>query len=302
MLSCGKTFSIHRDAPCSLAFIPGHEKLASGAHQWDDDKKDVIGVVKLWRYDGSICMVLRDLALNGQVAVSPDGKLLAAGCTDGSVQLHDIATKTLARTLAGQSEYALPRFSPDGEVLAVGGDSAPIVLYDTAEWKPTASLECEGAYRFALCPRGRHLAAGESEGEVRVWNLATLERRQFRQMSRAVCGIAFAPDGGPLVTACADKQLDAWDLGADFARGRFPEMKHCVRDLVFLPDGRLVTGDEAGWLLVWDAKARQCLFAAEAGAEVVALAADPAGARIVSAGPKGEVTFWEVKARAESAR
>ncbi len=65
------------------------------------------------------------------VAFSPDGKILAAAKSDGTIGLWDAATGHKLRTFVC-SYYALSiAFSPDGKKLVSGGDSGMITLWNT---------------------------------------------------------------------------------------------------------------------------------------------------------------------------
>jgi WD40 repeat protein len=98
------------------------------------------------------------------LAYSPHGRLLAAGCTDGSIAMIDCEARMLQGTLLGHGR----------EVTAI-----------------------------TFAPDGRTLVSGSWDGTVRLWHVATrqelftLEDR-FGQTIRSV---VFTPDGGTLVTS-----------------------------------------------------------------------------------------------------
>ncbi|MCI0455861.1 MAG: serine/threonine protein kinase, partial [Gemmataceae bacterium] len=84
----------------SLAFSPDGTKLAAGfgwphTNHWNHDQ-----VIKVWevRPPREVCTLpVRNVVPS--VAFSPDGKLLAAACHDGTVRLWDVGTWQAVRTL-----------------------------------------------------------------------------------------------------------------------------------------------------------------------------------------------------------
>jgi WD40 repeat protein len=65
------------------------------------------------------------------VALSPDGRQLAAGTENGLVELRDTATGRLLRTFDWEcGPIAALAFSPDGCTCAAGSQTAQIVVWD----------------------------------------------------------------------------------------------------------------------------------------------------------------------------
>jgi WD40 repeat protein len=118
------------------------------------------------------------------VAVSPDGKLVASVADDMACKLHEAATGKLVHELRGHKErtptnyismlYACA-FSADAKLLATGDKVGHIVVWDVASGKSVTTLESPGMYTWdgrqrihsiggirslAFSPDGKRLAVG----------------------------------------------------------------------------------------------------------------------------------------------
>jgi protein kinase-like protein/WD40 domain-containing protein len=198
-------------------------------------------------------------ALFGNVAFSPDGKLLVAGL-DGHAYLWDVASGLSVATLtAPGGGPGYEAFSPDGELLAdADGSWNRVYLWDVATGRRTATLIPPGVGAIAgvaFSPDGKLLAVGDST-RVFVWDTATGRLALSLVNARDDGGVAFSPDGTLVAGAGATGRGPAFVWNA--ATGQrdatlYDPGGQSVDDVAFSPDGKLLAvGDTDGSIYLWD--------------------------------------------------
>jgi WD40 repeat protein len=215
----------------SLSFRPDGQLLAAGEQN----------TVQLWQVSDPRHPVRIGSPLPGwgpgtadsfvaSMAFSPDGRTLAVGSDNRSVQLWDVAdpahpvplgTPLHAVTSQGVGSVS---FSPDGHTLAVGGNDGTIRLWNVADPAHPVSagepLTGNGGIveSVAFSPNGQVLASGNASGTVELWDVrdparASMLGKPLTGQTSLVYAVAFSPDGRTLASGSLDQTIRLWNVG-----------------------------------------------------------------------------------------
>jgi WD40 repeat protein len=210
------------------------------------------------------------------VALSPDGRTLAAGSERG-LSLWDIdARERRWRTEKLRIDVTQLAFSPDGRLLAA----------HTIQWKGT---------------KGRD--------EVRVWETASGDQVHVIGVDDWPFSVVFSPDSATLAVAVGfdidarpDKEggagsgVQLWETQGWRLRHRFLCASEEVKNVTFSPDGKLLAATHADrTATLWDPKrGTQVHVLEDAAGEQTCLAFSPDGKKLATGNHDGWISFWEV--------
>jgi WD40 repeat protein len=149
------------------------------------------------------------------VALAPDGRLLAVR-SDPAVPLLDVRTGQVLATLEHPQRPSLSAFSPDGLLLATAtGSSRRVWLWDVASRRCVTKLRAfrQAPEALAFHPEGRLLAAGSTDGLIRLWDTVNLkEVAALDWKVGPIRALAFAPDGMTAAAAAPKGTVVVWDV------------------------------------------------------------------------------------------
>jgi WD40 repeat protein len=214
------------------------------------------------------------------------------------------AHKVPVALLADTKPVVAVAFSPDGAMLATGssdwiGWTGQVRLWSVSSGRELRRLSpgwTSGVSGLAFTANGARLAAGGTDGVVRVWHVRTgdkLARLGRRSWVNNTDAIAFSPDGSRLATAGNDKTARVWDAASG---QQLLKIAHdtSVQAITFSPDaGQLATAGNDKAARVWDVSNGKQLLKIPHDATVQAIAFSPDGGRLATAGTDKTVRVWD---------
>jgi WD40 repeat protein len=270
----------------------------------------------------------------GNVALSPDGRLLVTGGDHNTLLRWDF-TKREGRPLdslplPGTGFAHAVVFSPDGRTLATGTDDGLIRLWNVGlggglellgapfpadSTQPPPDLAAgtfDTVWALVFSPDGRRLVSASGRGVVKIWGVSRrTEPKEIGTLPLPSAGtdhLAFSPDGHTLVSGDDnDPALRFWDV-----KGQAPPrligdpVKVGDRNLAAFAvspmDGVFAAGNRGGQIYLWDMAHHTRLELVgetldDEGDGPTALVFSPDG-KILTAGDGLSMAFWRLPMRA----
>jgi U3 small nucleolar RNA-associated protein 13 len=159
----------------------------------------------------------------GPIALSRDGKLVAAACQE-AINVVEVST--------GKTLHNLP------------GDTEPITA-------------------LAWSRDGKKIFSASRSMRCSVWDATTGESvRTFKAHNTPILHMTVDPSGTLLATCSADRTARVWDVAKGFCTHAFRGHAAMVTTALFHPDAKrlvLYTGAHDGEVRAWDLRTRECV-------------------------------------------
>jgi WD40 repeat protein len=198
-----RRYDDHPSTVTSLAWAANGRRVAAGFYggvAWYEPGRDQARPVEALKWKGSV------LAL----AASSDGRWLAAGNQDRSVQLWRLGKKRHLEMPGYPAKVEQLAFDPAGRYLAVGNVGF-VTVWDCAGWGPEGSTPrlLEGHTRrvtaLAWSHRSGRLVTGGADGLVMWWGPARgADAEHIVDVGDPVSATGFRVDDEALLVATAD--------------------------------------------------------------------------------------------------
>jgi WD40 repeat protein len=244
------------------------------------------------------------------LAYSPDGKTIASVDKDGfldRVRLWDVQTGKLRARFGPQNWYQTNvAFFPDGKSLASTHCDDMVRICDSATGKLLRRIETEWlAYTLAMSSDGKTIACFTAREGVVVWDVQTGKRRYRLDKGtedelprilnkRRSDLLAISADGSVLVSLPEHRYPRFWNaLTGEFLR----DGDDCgfVRAIALSSDGTVLAGAVGNYVFLWDVLTGKQIRSFAGHLLIVnALAFDPTGKVLVSAGDEGVLLVWDL--------
>lgn len=241
------------------------------------------------------------------LAVSADGKLVAACGGENEVWMCELATGKQLHAVKLELRPESLALSPDGKTLAVGAADASghVVLIDVAGGKVRATVPIGDlpATTLAFTKDGKHLLAGGMSGLLTLFEADDLSvvRDYKGEVESNVNWVAIAPDGKTFAAANVDHAIRIYELESGKLLATFSGHEDSVDQVEWSPDGKAaISVDASGKIKLWDpatAKETGTISAGDYATRAVALSPD--GKTIAWAGEWGRIHIQDRTTLAE---
>jgi WD40 repeat protein len=254
------------------------------------------------------------------LALSPDGRSLAAQGSTGPIRLWDMKQGGPPRVFESATNWKNALiFSADGQWLAAGGKDGKARLWEVASGRLrvlTGAMSPVASVDFS--PDGQWLAVGNHDGSIRIYSKEeryplTVTRHEeplpttavsmdWRHLdpselkgllASVVSAVAFTPDGRHVLSAGQRDGMVRLSTLEGEPRAAVKAHPGAMTAAFALPEGRrMATAGQDGTVVLWDDQARriQELRGPPQSLDVLSLSAD--GAWVAAGSAQGEVWLW----------
>ncbi len=294
----------------SIAYAADGKRFVTGG--WD-------GLVRLWNIETG--KVEKEIPYGGRyvhaVAISPNGKMVAAGGNDkaGFVKVWNLETGELVQSLKEHKDSVVSvAFSKNNRQLLTASYDKTARLWDLTNGKHGV---LQGHHWWVwsarFSPQEDRIATASQDGTVIVWNAATGEPGPpFTGHTGPVYSASFSPDGKQVVSGGYDNRVLLWrpedvqpfDYAKHIAGKQNPPPKFRaleghggpVRTVQYSRDGRfLLSGSYDNSIKLWDAVAGKVLKTLRGHAgRVQACDFSPDGTGVISASQDTRAKIWSL--------
>lgn len=251
-----RTLSPHIKGVICIAISPDGKTLASAG--WDE-------TIKLWSLNtGELIYTLEGHTGSIQsLIITADSQTLISGSFDQTIKLWCLERGEFLGNLAEKAGHiSALALSTDGQTLASAGGDGMITLrqLDTARigTKPTFTLALSGnlssVASLFISPDDQILVAGCTDGNVKLWQLATGELVNILHGHTApVTSVVFSLNSPTLISGSADGTIRTWDMKTGKQLSILPHNSAVsVMSVAISPDGQLIAGGTADNMIkIW---------------------------------------------------
>lgn len=194
------------------------------------------------------------------VAWSPNGKYIASGSLDQTVQVwaanpNDHFRPSIYRGhTAGVQAVA---WSPESNRVVSGSIDQTVQVWNARTEERLALYQGHNdiVMTISWSPDGQYIASGSADGTVRLWDVATGKQKYvYRGHSASVNSVVWSPDSQRIASGSSDKTIQILDVATGNRMYTYCGHTDTVSSVSWAPDGKLIaSGSWDKTVQVWNA-------------------------------------------------
>jgi WD40 repeat protein/transcriptional regulator with XRE-family HTH domain len=249
----------------------------------------------------SQCVFAEAFDVASSVALSADGRYVAAGGMGGTLHVWHVVDRTVV-LIAGAHNGTVRALAitADGKLIATGGTDGMVRLWTLGD--PNARTTWRGhtsqVTGLALSADGQWLASCGNDGKVTLWEAAVQRQHVVLEgHAGAVYSVALSADGQMMASSGADGTVRLWDTRLERLRAVSHGHEGGVWSIALSADGGLAaSGGSDATVRLWNSEEGQQLAILQDHTEWVYRVALSADGKIVASGSyDGTVRLWDVE-------
>ncbi len=234
------------------------------------------------------------------IAVSSDGKYVAAGGVDKNLNIWRVEDSSRVRSLKGHASFINSvAFSPAGDKLASASEDGIVKIWSLEKSSCLNTLKGHqnAVSSVAFFPDGKSVASGSGDGTVKLWRTGSkTPYKTLKGRSGYIYAVAVSTDGKRIAAGNANGTITVWDHKSGRLEITLEGHRGAVNSVSFPGEGNyLASGGEDGTVKIWRLSDGLCVktFTAQQRS-VLAVAYSPDGKYVFSGGRDNAVSAWPV--------
>ncbi|OAX30995.1 WD40 repeat-like protein [Rhizopogon vinicolor AM-OR11-026] len=290
-------FEGHKNNIQSFVFLHDNAHVVSGSldgtmRKWDCETGRLIG--EPWKGNGGYILAL---------ALSPDGKTIACGREDGSVQRWDTDGKMIKTIWTGHSDWVRSlSWSPSGGHIASGSDDGTILIREAESGKVEVGpikTNQDWVLSLAYSPLGDRIASCGNNKTICIWdsNTGKLLVGPIEDLGNSGTSVVWSLDGSKLYSA-SDKFARVFDSGSGTLLHRFQHDNSLYSVALSPKHNVLACVGFGGVVQLWDTESHKPLgqsFPQDGRKELYCVSFSPDGQYLAYGGYDNKITLWMVQ-------
>jgi len=281
-----KITNIFNKKVSSITFSPDSKKLAFASKDKGYKILDVESGKEISNYlidiwDLSITQqsqIIRHSSVVNSISFSPDGRLLAGGCEDSTIQIWDVSNGQILQSMKDNNGQIMSiDFSSNSKLITSGNNYGQAKLwniekaqllntYTIHDFSNEKYYSYNPAIYVSFSPNDKLLGT-TGANKITTWFTKTAKPFKTFRNSSSSSSISFSPDGKYL--AIGGNEIKIFDIEINRINRIIKEHNHEIKSIAFSPNKKWLAVVDRNCVHIWDLRNNSLLYTLMVNASTV---------------------------------